>query len=63
MKVQDHSSIEPLLEYNQEQTPLMNKVPYDLSTILGVTGISCSFRLVLEGKTGTEIPEPSRLEF
>ena len=25
--------------------------------------ISCSFRLVLEGKTGKEIPESSRLEF
>ena len=32
-------------------------------TILGVTEILCSFRLVLEGKTGKEIPEPSRLEF
>ena len=31
-------------------------------TILGVTEILCSFRLVLEGKTG-EIPESSRLEF
>ena len=31
-------------------------------TILGVTEI-CSFRLVLEGKTGKEIPELSRLEF
>ena len=31
-------------------------------TILGVTEI-CSFRLVLEGKTGNEIPESSRLEF
>ena len=31
-------------------------------TILGVTKI-CSFRLVLEGKTGKEIPESSRLEF
>ena len=30
-------------------------------TILGVTEILCSFRLVLEGKTGKEIPEPSRL--
>ena len=30
--------------------------------ILGVTEI-CSFRLVLEGKTGKEIPESSRLEF
>ena len=32
-------------------------------TILGVTEILCSFRLVLEGKTGQEIPESSRLEF
>ena len=31
-------------------------------TILGITKI-CSFRLVLEGKTGKEIPESSRLEF
>ena len=31
-------------------------------TILGVTEILCNFRLVLEGKTGKEIPEPSRLE-
>ena len=33
------------------------------STILRVTEILCSFRLVLEGKTGKEIPESSRLEF
>ena len=32
-------------------------------TILLVIKILCSFRLVLEGKTGTEIPESSRLEF
>ena len=32
-------------------------------TILGVTDILCSFRLVLEGKTDKEIPESSRLEF
>ena len=31
--------------------------------ILGVTKILCSFRLVLEGKTGKRIPESSRLEF
>ena len=31
-------------------------------TILGVTEILCSFRLVLEGKRGKEIPESSRLE-
>ena len=32
-------------------------------TILGVTEILCSFKLVPEGKTGKEIPESSRLEF
>ena len=32
-------------------------------TILGVVEILCSFRLVLEGKTGKEIPESSRFEF
>ena len=32
-------------------------------TILGVIEILCSFRLVLEKKTGKEIPESSRLEF
>ena len=32
-------------------------------TILGVTKILCSLKLVLEGKTGKEIPESSRSEF
>ena len=32
-------------------------------TILGVTEILCSFKLVLEGKTGKETLESSRLEF
>ena len=32
-------------------------------TILGVTEISCSFRLILERKTGKEISELSKLEF
>ena len=32
-------------------------------TILGVTEILCSVKLVLEGKTGKETPESSRLEF
>ena len=32
-------------------------------TILDVTEILCSFRLVLEGKTDKEIPESSKLEF
>ena len=34
-----------------------------LLTILGVTEILCSFKLVLDGKTGQEIPESSRLVF
>ena len=32
-------------------------------TILGATEILCSFRLAVEGKTGKEIPESSKLEF
>ena len=32
-------------------------------TVLRVMEILFSFRLVLEGKTGEEIPESSRLEF
>ena len=32
-------------------------------TIVGVIEILCSFRLVLEEKTGKEIPKSSRLEF
>ena len=31
-------------------------------TILGVTETLCSFRLVIEGETGSEISESSRLE-
>ena len=31
--------------------------------ILGVTERLCSFRLVLEEKTGKEVPGPSRSEF
>ena len=32
-------------------------------TIFEIMEILCSFRLVIEGKTGKEIPESSRLEF
>ena len=42
--------------------PLMRFVMTFL-TILRFTEILCSFRLVLEGKTGKEISESSRLEF
>ena len=34
-----------------------------LLTILGVIETLCSFRLVLEGKTGKEVPKSSRLQF
>ena len=51
MKVQAHSSSEPPLECNQDQTNLR------------VTEILFSFRLVLEGKAHMKIAESSRLEF
>ena len=59
MKVQVHSSLEPPLEYNQDQIRFI----MTFLTILGVVEILCGFRLVLEGKTGKEIPESSKLEF
>ena len=63
MKVQAHSSLEPPLEYNQDQTLDESRFIMTYLTISGVMEILCSFRLVLEGKTGKEIPESSRLEF
>ena len=64
MKVQVHSSLEPPLEYIQDQTPLMNQGSLlFFLTILGGIEILCSFRLVLERKTGKKISESSRLEF
>ena len=42
---------------------LMNQGLLAFVTILGVMEILCNLRLVLEGKTGKEIPELSRLEF
>ena len=54
MKVQAHSSLEPTMEYNQDQTSLTNQ---------RVTEISHSFRLVIAKKTGNEISPSSRLEF
>ena len=32
-------------------------------TILGIAEMVCSFKLVLEGKIGKQIPKSSRLEF
>ena len=62
MKVQAHSSLEPPLEYIQDDFDESRFVMTFL-TILGVMEILRSCRLVLEGKTGKEIPESSRLEF
>ena len=68
-KVQAHSSLEPPLAYNQDQIQLgpdafdKSRFVMTFLIILGVTEALCSFRLVLEGKTGKEISESSRLEF
>ena len=63
MKVQAHNSLEVPLEYNQDQTFDESRFGMTFLTILGITKILCSFRLVLEEKTGREIPKSSRLEF
>ena len=57
--IQAHSSLEPPLEYNLDQ--IMTFMTF--STISEVTEILSSCKLVLEEKTGKEIPESSRLEF
>ena len=58
MKIQAPSSLEPRVEYNQDQS----KCVMPILTFLGVMEILCSFRLVLERKIGKEIPESSILE-
>ena len=64
LKFQAHSSIEPPLEYNQDQTPFNeSRFVMIFLTILGVIETLCSFRLFLEGKADKQIPESSRLEF
>ena len=63
--VQNCSSLEPPLEYNQDHIPGFDKSRFVMIylTILRVKEILCSFRLLLEGKTYKAIPESSRLEF
>ena len=60
MKVLAHSSLK-----TQSRADAFDESRFIMTflTILGVIEILCSFRLVLEGKTGKEIPESSRLEF
>ena len=63
MNFQVQVLLEPPLEYNAEKMPLILRFIITFLTISGVTQILYSFNLVLEGKTGKEIPESSRLEF
>ena len=62
MKVQAHSSL-PDTRSSGPDASDESRFAMTFLTILGVMEILCSFRLVLEGKTGKEIPESSRLEF
>ena len=62
IKVHTHSSLEPPLEYNQDQMPLINQGLLQSLIILGLTEILCGFRSALEEITGKEIPESPRLE-
>ena len=61
MKVQIHNSSEPPLQSGPYAFAESRLVMIFL-TSFGVPEILCSFRLVLEGKAGKEIPESSRLE-
>ena len=55
-KVPAHSSLQPPLEYSQDQICLWQiKFIMIFPTILGVKEILCSFRLVVEGKTGSQV--------
>ena len=63
MKVQAHNSLEPPLEHNQDQAPLMNQDFYDLFNHPGSYRNIMCFRLVLEGKTGNGVTYLSGLQF
>ena len=63
-KAQAHNSFKPLLKTEIQSAPdVLHESRFIMTflTILGVTEILCSFRLVLEGKTGKVIPKSSRL--
>ena len=55
--------LEPPLGYNQGKALDESRFVLTFLTIIGIKEILFSFRLVLEGKTGKEIPESSRLRF
>ena len=63
MKVQAHSSSEPPLVSNQDQTFFdESRFVMTFLAIFGIMEILWNFRLVIEGKTGKKIPESSKLE-
>ena len=53
VKVQAHNSLEPPLEYRPDAFDDSSFIITFL-IIVGVTEILCSFKLILEGKTGKE---------
>ena len=64
-KLLGHSSLEPPLEYNQDQMTRFwqIKVHCDRFDHLGSHRNIMQFQIVIEGETGKEIPQSSRLEF
>ena len=63
MEVKAPSSLETPLEHHQLYAFDESRLVMTFLILLEVTDILYSFRLVLDVKTGKEIPEPSRLEF
>ena len=64
MKYQGHSSLEPPLESNQDPDTFdESRFIMTFLTIFGVTEILGSFRLILERKTGKEMPDSLRSDF
>ena len=62
--IQAHSSLEPLLQYNQHQKPFMNQgLLWPFWPLSKLQKKISSFRLVLEGKTSKETSRSLNLEF
>ena len=62
MKVQAHSSLTTTGIQSGPNAFDESRLIMTFLTLLEVIEVLCSFRLVLEGKTGKEIPKSSRLE-
>ena len=61
MKVQAHDSLEPPLQYNQIQTPLMDQVRYGLFHHLGSYRNIIQCQINSKGKAGKGIPESIKI--